>query len=76
MYDVQKEIDTIETEHRYMSVGDPVPVNRFDEHDLHIEKHEAFRKTLDNKEESVLKQAEIDFLDAHIALHKEMKKSI
>lgn len=76
MIDKVAELDTIKTEHEFMQVGDPVPVNMFDEHDLHIKEHEALKDTLKNENEEAYVQNFIDVLDAHIGLHKEMKQRI
>ncbi len=71
-----EELSTISTEHEFMRVGDPVPVNRFDKHDLHITEHKELRKTLENKNAEIYTQLFIDVLDAHTALHEDMKRSI
>ena len=76
MFDETKELDTIMIEHRYLSVGDPVPANKFDQHDLHIAKHNERLAELDESADSVIKQAEINMLKAHIRLHEEIKQSI
>lgn len=78
MYSKQAELDTINTELNFMKVGDPVPVNNFDEHDLHIEEHtkqlEALKKSF--TEETKLGEIQVSLLEAHIALHKQMKMRI
>lgn len=77
MYNKQVELDTINREHMFMMVGDPVSVNRFDNHELHIEEHKSHLSELKEKdyEDVKLKEFEIQILEAHIALHEEFKES-
>lgn len=76
MYDTQKELSTINTEHNFMRVGDPMLVNSHDEHELHIEEHNKELNTLVNDNESIYKQHYIDLLKAHIGLHEQYIKRI
>ena len=77
MYNEQIELDTIIREHKFIEVGDPVPTNRFDAHDLHLQKHKERLDELKKAEykDIKLKQFEIQLLQAHIDLHNEMKES-
>lgn len=77
MYSKQIELDTIKREHNFMMVGDPVPVNQFDNHDLHIEEHKSRIKELKNTnyEDARLTQLELNLLEAHVSLHEEIKQS-
>lgn len=77
MYNKQIELDTIKREHNFMMVGDPVPVNKFDDHDLHIAEHLQRLGELKNGDHKdiKLKEFEIQILEAHIQLHEEVKQS-
>lgn len=74
MFDKQKEIDTIKTEHNFFNVADPLPVNEHDEHDMHIKEHEEFRKMLEAQEETGYNNQKLLVLNEHIELHKQWKK--
>jgi predicted RNA-binding protein (virulence factor B family) len=76
MNDNQVLLDKINTEHRYMQVGDAVPVNMFDDHDSEIVEHTKQLEILKSQEnDNVLQSRSISLLEAHIALHKEYKES-
>lgn len=77
MNDDQILLDKINTEHRYIDVGDPVPVNMFDDHDSEIVEHKKylnFLKTQDN--DDVAQTRKIALLMSHINLHEDYKESI
>jgi hypothetical protein len=76
MFDKQKELSTIDTEHKFMNVGDPMIVNQHDNHSFHIEEHTKQLATLTNDDESVYKQHGIDILKSHIAFHEQYIKRI
>lgn len=71
-----KELDTIKSEHNFMRVGDPVPVNNFDDHESHIIEHTKELESLSNDEQAVFIQHYIDLLTAHIKLHEEVKTAL
>ena len=76
MNDEDKELSTIDTEHLFMKAGDPMVVNRFDVHELHIQKHKEKLLTLNRENDDILNQAYINMLEKHIQLHEDMQLSI
>ena len=76
MFDEQKELDTIKTEHNFFNVGDLIPVNRFDEHDMHIKEHKKFKKSLEEQEDTDFNRQKLLILNEHITNHELFKSRI
>ena len=78
MYNEQAELDTIKSEHFFIMAGDFLPVNAFDNQDLHLEMHKAKLEELKKSilEPSKLSENQVLLLEAHIALHEQTKKRI
>jgi hypothetical protein len=68
------EVDTIKVENLYLNVGDPVPVNPFDDHDMHVKHHQEFLDQISKDEESGFKKQKMLIIAEHIELHKQCKK--
>lgn len=69
-----EEIDTVKTEHNFLSVNDPVPVNRFDDHSFHLKHHREFLAKLTKDYQvnpTTLLSNTILLLDEHIANHEQ-----
>jgi hypothetical protein len=74
MQNKQAQLDKIQTEHNYMRVGDPVPVNHTDDHAFEITEHKkqlAEIKDDDTQFTAIYKK----LLQAHIDLHDEYAHS-
>lgn len=68
------DIDTAKTENLYFNVGDPMPVNPFDDHDIHIKQHQELLDAISKEDESGFKKQKMLIISEHIELHKECRK--